>query len=156
MMCNPPLIKYNSINEYRAHYVNNYCNQQIFTFDGIRVYFKQNSFDHAFFESSCRNGIKDTQLSQIRAERIDWIKATLEHKHVKILQGWDSQSKLYCPNKRVNYIYEQFIVVIYISLDKNNRLKGNFITCYQADSSISKILRSPEWTKEEFMKTNDG
>ncbi len=30
------------------------------TFDGIKVFFSKDKFDHAFFESTKRNGVKDT------------------------------------------------------------------------------------------------
>lgn len=31
-----------------------YCKQEIYTFDGIRVYFYDDNFDHAFYESTDR------------------------------------------------------------------------------------------------------
>ena len=34
-----------------------YCKQEIYTFDGIRVYFYDDNFDHAFYESTDRRPI---------------------------------------------------------------------------------------------------
>ncbi len=79
--------------------------------DEIRVYFKHSSFFHAFFESTHRNGIKD-RFSPIRAERINWIKATLSHPLASLLQGWDNKRKCHLPDRRVEVVYEDFVVVL--------------------------------------------
>jgi hypothetical protein len=38
-----------------------------------------------------------------------------------------------------------------LSLNKAGELKGNFITCYEADNSIAKIRTSPVWDKEKCL-----
>jgi hypothetical protein len=72
--------------ECRAHFERIYCQGPITTFDVIMVRFRKKHFEHCFFESSGRNGIKDT-FSPPRAERIDWIKAALEDPMSELYYG---------------------------------------------------------------------
>ena len=75
-MIYPSLVYYQTIAEYRSHYKRVYCQKPIRTFDGIAVRFRNDIFDHCFFESTQRNQVKDV-FSNTRAKRIDWIKAAL-------------------------------------------------------------------------------
>ncbi|MDR4496348.1 MAG: hypothetical protein MRK02_00190 [Candidatus Scalindua sp.] len=140
-------MKYETETEYRKHFERIYCRGKVLTFDEIRVYFQANKFDHAFYESSARDGKKD-RFSFARARRIDWIKATLEASDANIYQGWDKQKKRYDPGRRVCTVYEDFVVIIEIRQKKYGELKGNFVTCYKADNSIDKIRMSPVWTEK--------
>ena len=144
-------LELDTIEDYRKYYEENYCKKPLLTFDDIPVYFAKNRFNHAFYESSDRRGAKDI-FSTTRAKRMGWIKIILSSKKAIILQGWDRKKKKYDPCMRVAYEYEQFVVVIRISLKKNGTLKGNFITCYQADNSFEKIKESPLWNKEKCLK----
>jgi len=143
----PPLVIYSASKEYKDHYEKYYCQEQIKTFDDIRVYFGKTKYEHAFYESSARDGKKDI-FSIERAKRIDWIKATLAHPHAEVYQGWAKKTKTYDSNRRVGIIYESFVVVIQIAKrDHTNKpLTANFITAYVADNSIKKIRKSPRWT----------
>ena len=143
----PPLVHYGSVDEYREHYNRIYCRSIILTFDEIRVYFSPVRFNHVFFESTLRDGRKD-MFSFVRAQRIDWIKSTLENPDAKLFQGWDRKMRRYDAGHRVAVVYESFVVVIKMSMKKNGTLKANFVTCYQADSSIGKIRNSPCWTRK--------
>ncbi len=145
-MAFPRLLEYETEAEYRAHYERVYCRGTVTTFDGIVVYFRADKFDHAFYESSARDGRKD-QFSFERAERIDWIKATLETPEANLYQGWDKWKERYDLGRRVCEIYEDFVVIIEIRQTRSGKLKGDFVTCYTADNSIGKIKRSPEWTE---------
>lgn len=151
----PPLVQYDTIAEYQAHYEHIYCQGNIRTFDGIRVYFASGKFEHAFYESTARNGNKDAFSSE-RAERIDWIKATLEHPQAELYEGWDKGSHSYDSTRRVAVVHENFVVVIAMRLNKNDSLKANFVTCYQANNSISKIRASPAWSKDDCMRLLEG
>lgn len=146
----PRLLEYETEAEYRAHYNSVYCKGEITSFDGIVVYFRANKFDHAFFESTLRDGRKD-KFSFARAQRLDWIKATLEHPEADLYMGWDKWKRRYDPSRRVSVIYEDFVVVIEIRQTKAKKLKGNFVTCYKADNSIDKIRSSPEWNIKRFI-----
>lgn len=147
----PSLIIYDTPDKYKAHYEEYYCKRPIMTFDGIPVFFPKEKFSHAFYESSNRRGSKDL-FSQERSQRIDWIRMTLESNEALLFQGWDSKKKCYHADSRVSVVYENFVVVIRLSLKRNGMLKGNFVTCYQADNSIGKIKSSPVWNKEKCME----
>lgn len=138
----PPLVFYGTTIEYRIHFERTYCLQPIITFDGIAVRFRKDRFDHCFYESTCRNQIKD-MFSNQRAERIDWIKATLQDPNAELFVGWDKNKKRYDQGHRVAVVLGNYVVVI--------RMSGNqtaqFVTAYVADSasSLAKIKKSPNW-----------
>lgn len=146
----PPFVVYETVEEYKTHYKRGYCQKPTRTFDGIDIYFGADKFEHAFYESSQRDGVKDT-FSVERAKRIDWIKATLENPNAVLYQGWDAKSREYTSNRRVSVVYGDFVVVIYLSLHKRGALKGNFVTCYEADNSMGKIRSSPLWEREKCL-----
>ena len=144
-MSKPALVCYATPAEYKSHYEKHYCRGKIITFDNIRVYFTPAKFGHVFYESSARNGKKDF-FSKIRAERINWIKATLENPHAELYQGWNKKQKVVEPNRRVSLVYEDFVVVIETKRDANGRItKAEFVTAYVADNSINEIRKSPKW-----------
>lgn len=147
----PPLLEYESEAEYRDHYQRVYCRGVVSTFDGIRVYFDAQKFGHAFYESSARRGGPKVSFSLVRAKRMDWIMATLEHPDAVLYQGWDKDKRRYAPERRVSVVYEDFVVVIDLKNAAGGKLKAKFVTCYQADNSIDKIRCSPKWTLEECL-----
>lgn len=148
-MATPPLVHYDTWEEYREHYLRVYCRGVIRTFDGIRIYFRPDRFGHAFRESSKRDGNKDS-FDGTREQRIDWIKATLESPDAELFQGWDKKTRKADPSRRVSVVYEDFVVIVDLGYNKKGELKGNFVTCYQADNSIGKIKGTPRWTLESF------
>lgn len=148
-MCLPPLVKYASVDEYLKHYQRVYCHGRIYTFDEIRVYFHVDKFGHMFYESSARDGRKDV-FSIVRAQRIDWIKYTLGHPKADLYQGWIKNARRHDPVRRVAVVYEQFVVVVSLWKKLDGSLKANFLTCYQADNSISKIRSSPKWSRSDY------
>lgn len=154
-MALPPLVHYSSLEEYRLHYERVYCRRIIHTFDGIRVYFNPEKFEHMFYESTARNGYKD-MFSPVRAQRIDWIKATLENPDAALFEGWDKGQRQYDPARRVAVVYEDFVVVVAMRLNPDGKLKANFVTCYQADNSIGKIRNSRTWSREECVRLLRG
>ncbi len=154
-MALPPLVHYAIATEYRLHYQRNYCRGSIQTFDGIRVFFAPAKFEHAFYESTQRDGRKDA-FSPVRAERIDWIKATLENPQADLYQGWNKGARGYDMTSRVAVVYEDFVVVVALRLTREGALKANFVTCFQADNSIGKIRTSPAWTRADFLRLLGG
>ncbi len=146
-MALPPLVRYGTEAEYREHYKRHYCRREVVTADGIRVYFNANRFEHAFYE-----GRGKYRFSPTRAQRIDWIGATLAHPDAVLYQGWNKDTKVYVPERRVSVVYENFVVVIELRLKGNDSLKGSFITAYQADNSFTKIRTSPRWALDECLK----
>lgn len=148
----PPLLHYKTASEYKHHYERYYQRANIVTFDGIRVYFKPQKFGHAFYENSQRKKGPKDEFSPVRAQRMDWIKATLENPSARLYKGWNKEGKTYEENRRVSVVYDGFVVVIELSLNTHGELKGNFITCYVADQSINRIVNSPEWDKCRCLK----
>ena len=144
----PLKVLYATEAEYKEHFSQVYCHAAILTFDGIPVRFRQGNFEHCMYESSKRNGVKD-QFSKPRAERIDWIKATLENPAADLYQGWDKKRKRSDPNARVAVVYEEFVVVIQTWVRGDGTRAANFVTAYVADSSIGKIRSQPRWTGNE-------
>ena len=141
-MAYPSLVSYRTTDEYRSHFKRVYCKGPITTFDGIAVRFRKNCFDHCFYESSRRNKVKDVFSIQ-RAERIDWIKATLEDPNAELHVGWDGKKKRYDRSHRVALVSCNYVVVIRLGGNQ----KAQFVTAYVADSSrtLAKIKGSPKW-----------
>lgn len=143
-MCTPPLVTYGSVQDYRDHYERIYCQTPLVAFDNIPVWFAKSRFNHAFFESTRRNKIKD-QFSHERSQRIDWIRATLQHPNAELYCGWDKCKKRYDPKWRVSVVYGNYVVIIQLTKKHDGTLKGHFKTAYVADNSIGKIRNSPKW-----------
>lgn len=147
----PRLLEYETVPEYRRHYEARYQRGHIVTSDGIRVYFQAQKFGHAFYENSQRRDGPKDEFSLERAQRMDWIKSTLENPNAEFLVGWNKKEKCYDETRRVNVVFEDFVVVIELSLNREGQLKGNFVTCYVADKSIQKIRESPKWDREKCL-----
>lgn len=147
----PPLLILATDADYRQHFETTCCGAVITTHDGIRVYFKKEDFDHAFFESPLRDGVKAKTLSQARARRMDWIAATLANPAAIRFKGWDKKKGRHDATHCVSVVFGDFVVVIRFSKKADGTLKANFKTCYKADNSIGKIRQSPLWNKEECL-----
>lgn len=149
----PPLVHLNSPRDYLNRYKSRYCRQDIRTHDGIRVYFGESKFGHAFYENSNHKaGAKDV-FSEHRAQRIDWVKYVLEHPEAELHCGWNKREKCHHQDRRVAFLAEDFVVVTQLSLSGANQLKGNFVTCYTADSlrTRQKIREAPVWDLESCL-----
>lgn len=142
----PPLLILADEAAYKAHFVAKYCRGPVETFDGIRVWFHSDKFDHDFFESSQRNGVKD-RFSIVRAQRMNWIEATLQDSQAVLKQGWIKRDKRYDATRRVAIVRGNYIVVIALHL--RDFQKANFVTAYLADTprTLSQIQRAPLWPR---------
>lgn len=149
MTANPPFLNLADEQAYRTHFHDNLCTLPLRTSNGTPVYVAQRLFEHAFFESRNHNKVKD-EFSVDRAKRMEWIALTLASGSAIRVQGWDSRKGRYVPDTCVFHAFEMFVVVVKISRDSSGSLKGNLITCYHADRSLSKILSAPAWTFAEF------
>ncbi|GAB1366632.1 hypothetical protein MASR1M36_15030 [Candidatus Cloacimonadaceae bacterium] len=138
-----PYTTYLSIREYKTHFEKIYCRGSITTFDGYKVRFNKSDFEHAFYESSGRNGIKD-QFSVTRARRIDWILAALTDSTSDLRVGYDKTKKSFDSERRVAIVYGNYIAIL--SIISRSKKTARFITAFVAsNNSLSKILRSPVW-----------
>jgi len=141
----PPLVSYKNEAEYRIHYETIYCQGQLKTFDNVFVRFRKRNFNHCFYRSTYRNGVKDA-FDRKRAERIDWIKTTLEDPDAELHEGWDKRTKSYDSSRRVALVKGNYLVVIQFT----GTSKADFVTAYLVDSedSLQKIKKSPVYKKE--------
>lgn len=145
----PALLKLDDEEAYRQHYVRTLARAVITTHDGIRVYFGQDTFEHAFFESSDRRGADDI-FSFVRAERMDWIAAALADPHALCVQGWDKKRQCHDPKRRVTVVVQDFVIVLALSMKRDGTLKATFVTCFKAENSAVKIRQAPRWTREAY------
>lgn len=128
---------------YEKLYLDTYCNGvPIVTTDGIRVDFYPENFGHAFYESVDRKAADKSQFSTARAERMLWIKETLQDPTAELHVGWDKKHQKYDNSRRVAVVKDDYVVIIWIK----DLTTAKFITAYVADNSIGKILGSPIWT----------
>ena len=63
--------------DYKKYYVEKYCKKGLQTFDGIKVKFYEDQFEHAFYESSNKIKRNKDVFSVDRALRIDWIEYSM-------------------------------------------------------------------------------
>lgn len=147
-MSYPSLLSLKDRDEYKKYWIRNYCQQGIKTFDGIIVLFRQNDFEHAFYESVIQ---KDDTFSPKRAERMSWISAALKDPKSQLYIGWDNKKKCYDNQRRVTIVMGNYVVIIAIS--KKMPKQAKFITAFVADtpsrprraSTIEQIKRGPKW-----------
>ena len=128
--------------EYRQFYLNYYCTAEIKAHYGIKVFFKPDQFEHAFFSSSSRRKQDKSIFNMERAKRITWIKKVLEDPKIPIYQGWDSKRKKYDSNRRVSLVTpDGYVVVIRFITDNHAR----FVTAYLIDDQavLRKIQSGP-------------
>jgi hypothetical protein len=100
------------------------------------------------FESTSHNEIKDA-FSIARAERLEWIRETLNNPRADLYQGWDRKKRRIDPDCRVAVAYEDFVIVIRTYLGVKGIVKAKFVTAYMAEQSIGKIRSMPRWEKSK-------
>ena len=140
----PAFVTLNSIEEYKQYYIDKYCKNPIITFDGIKVKFYNDQFEHSFYESSNHIERNKDVFSWERAKRIDWIEYVLTNPYAEVHVGWDRDKKTYSKDRRVAIITpENYVVIIRL----NNNGTAKYITSYLADTprSAREILNSPMW-----------
>ena len=139
----PQLRVFSSEQECKDYFITKLCRQNIYTHDGYKVYIRPSHFKHAFYEDDGKTA--QGRFSFHRAKHIDWIQPTLEHP-VKCHQGWDYKKVQPAPWKRVAYCYHTFVVIVEFRRNRDTKEIGaEFITCYDADRSFSKISHQPTW-----------
>ena len=115
------------------------------------VYFDRSRFDHAFFESTQRDGAKDS-FSLKRARRMDDIAAVLASPTADRRAGWDSQRRCHDHTHCVSLAMDDFVVVVRLGLTRTGFLRGRFVTCFVADNSIDKIRTAPAWNESRCVQ----
>ncbi|MFA1643514.1 hypothetical protein AB5N96_11665 [Chryseomicrobium imtechense] len=130
--------------EYKKVFEEEYCNQEVFTFDGIKVGFHPDMFEHAFYKNANRRKGDKSIFCFERAKRMRWIRKVLLDDDLTIYQGWDSKKKAASPDRRVCLVTPDGYVVI-IALNRKNNKYARFITAYICDdvSVINKVKSNP-------------
>lgn len=141
----PPLLILADEAAYQQHFVAKYCAVPLLTHDGIPVYFKRHAFYHAFFETVI---FKNDTFSPVRSQRMDWVELTLKDVASDRFQGWNPRIRQYDPVRRVDVVYEDFVVVLRLIKRQDGNLAAQFVTCFQADNSIGRIRQSPKWDRK--------
>lgn len=126
----------------RELWYNEYCLQSIETFDGVKVYFYEDMFDHCFFESKNRKKKDKSILSLNRLEKIYWIKEALKDPKAILKKGWNNEEKEYYTDRRVAIVNGNFIVIIRFT----GYLKAKFVTAYEKND-INNVLQGPDFEK---------
>jgi len=142
----PPLVYYATIDEYKTHFEAMYCQDPIDTFDAIPIRFRKDDFDHAFYESSRRDGQKDV-FSSARSKRIDWIKYALQDPTSELYEGWDNKRRVDDKTRRVVLVQGDYVVVVRLRKTAQAITTGRFVTAYVVDSTyaIAMIRSHPKW-----------
>ena len=129
----------------RALWKTEYCDpaKPVLTFDGIRVKFFPDMFDHAFYESDDWKEKDKSILSLNRCEKMLWIKEALQDSTAKIKVGWQAKTKSYAGSRRVTIVKGDYVVIIQVQKEKEAR----FVTAYQVhkEETMKKILDGPDW-----------
>lgn len=136
-------------NAYRIHYRDNFSRRPLpfrVSSGFAPVYFDINRFDHAFYESTQRNGTKD-MFSYARAERMDDVAVALSDASADRRAGWNKSQKRHEQTSCVTLCLGDFVVVVRLGITRAGTLRGKFVTCYVADNSIGKIKRAPLWSE---------
>jgi hypothetical protein len=127
----------------------NYCKPCIIkTFDEVDVKFNESMFDHVFYESADRKKRDKSILSLNRLEKIYWIKDTLEDPTAQLKQGWYKDKGEYINDRRVAFVKGNYVVIIRFT----GLLKAVFVTAYEMQVNIEKVVNSPDWIPvDEFV-----
>lgn len=128
----------------RELWCDEYCKEDIETFDGVLVRFYEDMFDHIFYESANRVAKDKSILSLNRLEKMLWIKETLQDADAILKKGWDTKNKKYFKNRRVAIVKGNYVVIIRFT----GVLKAKLVTAYEKND-MEKILNSPDFEKSE-------
>ena len=130
--------------ELRIIWRDEYCKEEIQTFDGVMMKFYEDMFDHIFFESNDRIEKDKSILSLNRLEKIFWIKEVLQDDKAILKKGWNTQEKKYYKDRRVAIVKGNYVVIIrFVGL-----LKARLVSAYEKED-IENILNSPDFEKSE-------
>ncbi len=147
----PALRKFSSEAECKQYFVDNYCNAEIYTHDGIKVNFHSDMFEHAFYVRSQKKWEANKDHFSIdRGERIDWIKYVLNDPTIIARQGYDKAKNRFDNSRRITFLVQNNYAVIIQLVSKR---EGRFITAFIVDSLTvaNKINANPIWNSSNWL-----
>ena len=134
--------------EMRKMWDDEYCKEDIQTFDGVMVRCYADMFDHIFYESNDREKKDKSILSLNRLEKMLWIKDVLQDETAILKMGWNNINKEYYTDRRVAIVKGNYVVIIRFTA----LLKAKLVTAYQKED-IQNILDAPDFEKNsEYLK----
>ncbi len=141
-MSQPPLLSLPDEASFQAHFEVEFVEgPAVITYDGIRIRFYANQFDHAFYVSSTPQSGKD-KFSLERARRMNWIRAVATDPRMevyrRVMTGGRVRRIMLEPN-------EPYVVICEIlSSDPSQAV---FITAYpvKSKSALAKMRSNPRW-----------
>ncbi len=98
--------------ELRKIWLEEYCQNEIIIFDGVKVKFYEDMFDHIFYESKDRIEKDKSILSLNRLEKIFWNKEVLQDENAILKKGWNNKSKTFFEDRRVAIVKGNYVVII--------------------------------------------
>jgi predicted RNA binding protein with dsRBD fold (UPF0201 family) len=128
--------------EMRKLWHDEYCINEIETFDEVKVKFYDDMFDHCFYESANRKEKDKSILSLNRLEKMLWIKDTLQDGEAILKKGWDNYHKIFYMNRRVAIVKENYVVIIRFT----GKLKAKLVTAYEKND-VENILKNPDFER---------
>jgi hypothetical protein len=128
--------------EMRKIWHDEYCINEIETFDEVKVKFYDDMFDHCFYESANRKEKDKSILSLNRLEKMLWIKDTLQDGEAILKKGWDNYHKIFYTNRRVAIVKENYVVIIRFT----GKLKAKLVTAYEKND-VENILKNPDFER---------
>lgn len=147
----PALRSFASEAEYKQYFVDNYCNTEIYTHDGIKVKFHEDMFEHAFYVRAQKKWQSQKDHFAIdRGKRIDWIKYVLNDRTITPRQGYDKAKKTFDNSRRVAFLTQNNYVVIIQLVGKR---EARFVTAFIVDSETvaNKINANPVWNSSGWL-----
>ncbi len=147
----PALRTFASEAECKQYFVDNYCNADISTHDGIKVNFHDDMFEHAFYVRAQRKWKSEKDhFSVDRGERIDWIKHVLNDPTITPRQGYDKAKKRFDNSRRVTFLTPNNYVVVIQLVGKR---EARFVTAFIVDSTdvANKINTNPVWNSADWL-----
>lgn len=147
----PALRTFASEADCKQYFVENYCNAEIYTHDGIKVKFHKDIFEHAFYVRVQKQWkSKKDHFSLERGERIDWIKYVLNDSTITPRQGYDKAKKRFDNSRRVAFLTPNNYVVIIQLVGKR---EARFVTAFIVDSAdvANKINANPVWNSSAWL-----
>lgn len=141
-MSEPPLLSLTDEAAFRAHFEVEFVKgPAVITYDGIRIRFYANQFDHAFYIGSTSKSGKDT-FSLERAQRMTWVRAVATDPNMevyrRVMTGGRVRRIMLEPN-------EPYVVICEVlSSDPSQAV---FITAYpvKSKSALAKMRSNPRW-----------
>lgn len=141
----PELKNFKTEDECKNYFIDNYCNCEVKTHDGIVVKFYEDMFEHSFYTRTYKSWkAKKDHYSVERGERIDWIKYVLLDPTIIPRKGYDKAKGSHDNSRRVTFLTpENYVVVINIIKPK----QGKFVTAYLVDNvdTANKLNAAPVW-----------